>query len=245
MIRPRRRLSQTGGMKAEGKVRLGGLDSPEGLTGSPQSCLCCSGRCGARQGTSIWQSPAEFMNVPNHNFLISKPQSVWELNRAWNIIISLGPHVDLPFISDLVNLLSPKQNLIKNSSNFWASIHFLPSSPLLSFPCTVKQMPHSILPFRKPLKENKLSKWPMFSLLFCYGSSKRKESLRECRNVLDNRATDWRQRSQTQDPGESFCASYSTFLFCFLSFKRMSNAWGGDSGPRSHWVGPGLWRCSK
>lgn len=45
--------------------------------------------------------------------LISKPHWARKLNRAWNIIISPGLHVDLPFISDSVNLLSPKQNLIK------------------------------------------------------------------------------------------------------------------------------------
>lgn len=49
-----------------------------------------------------------------------------------------------------------------------------------------------------------------------------KESLRDA-EMLWMRGpflSDRRQRSQTQDPGESFCARYNAFLFCFLSFLR-------------------------
>lgn len=54
-----------------------------------------AGEFGPQSEASIWQSPAEFMHVFNHSFLISKLNSVRELNRAWNTIFLWGPPVDL------------------------------------------------------------------------------------------------------------------------------------------------------
>lgn len=143
------------------------------------------------------------MNVSNHSFLISKPHSVWELNRVWNIIISLGPHADLPFISDLGNLLSPQENLIKIpvisalQPIFLSSFPSCPSLPLSP------QTSHSILPFQAPLKENKLPKWLVLLILSCYGGQKRKNSFRICRNAsVDKGPGDW---------GVGMCVNHSCF----------------------------------
>lgn len=142
--------------KGEADQRAGGkpakevsLRGPESLSKAQQGSTTALPLVLSREAAS--ERATEFMNVSDHSSLISRPQAVWELNQAWDRIVFLGPHADLPFISDTVNRLSPKQNLIKIPVMSELQPTFFLSLSLPSFPRALRCL------FWAPLRESRLS----------------------------------------------------------------------------------------
>lgn len=155
------------------------------------------------------EKAAEFVNVSNHSFLISRPQAVRELNQAWDRILFLGPRAALPFISDSVNRLSPKQNLIKIPvRSELQPTFFLSLSPLLP------QSPG--MPVWAPLRESRLSVGLCASAVLA-GRPQGETPLAEySRNALDAGPPPGTRVPQSGKAPAQWLAGCSPF--CFLVF---------------------------
>ena len=131
--------------------------------------------------------------------------------------------------------------LNKNSSNFWALVHFLPSSsPLLPSLLLSHQMPHSIHPLQAPLgeKKGKLFKWLVSFFFYPIMEAAKGESPSGDAEMLwkgHRGETAVPESDKTQVAISELDATHSSFhAFSTLFFWRESQMLGAET--------PGLWQ---